>query len=346
KKCKTESQTHFKSFALETYADNAGLQAATPLLVRAMDDEFKSYRMGAINYTIEKSGPSGPWVSELAKTKNPEVQAEIIFLLASLEDKSTITSLRKYLENPDAGVRSEAVSAIARLVGSATVEDMVLHILKYPEEPDLTAAKSALLSVAGAKEIKSITGRISGADYPAKVVFMEILAEKGSPEFFTVLMDNARDENQDVRYAAIKGLKSVVTSQNLGTLLDFLDEDHDSLSTAEIQAAIIQSVQLSDDKTKQLDIVLSAMEEAGDIISFIPVLAGVGGEKSLITVKNIYANRGNKTKEQALQALISWSDDAAIPVLLDICKNTGSEDALNGYIRQVDKSSHTPDQKL
>ncbi|GAJ02936.1 unnamed protein product, partial [marine sediment metagenome] len=113
KKCKTESQIHFKSFALEIYADNAGIKAATPLLVGAMKNGYKSYRMGAINYAIEKSGPSGPWVSELANTKNPEVQAEIIFLLASLNDKSALPRLTKYLNSPDAGVRSEAVSAIS-----------------------------------------------------------------------------------------------------------------------------------------------------------------------------------------------------------------------------------------
>jgi len=154
KKCKAASQIHFKSYALEIYTENLGIDNAMPMLVKAMKDKNKSYRMGVINYAINKSSPSGPWVRELAATKNPEVQAEIIFLLASLEDKPAVSSIIKFLDSPDPGVRSEAVSAIASIEGSAAVDDIVSHLLKYPTEPDLTAAKNALLSAASTEDIK------------------------------------------------------------------------------------------------------------------------------------------------------------------------------------------------
>jgi len=346
KKCKAASQAHFKSYALAIYADNVGLEDAMPMLVKAMKDDHKAYRMSIIHYAIDKSSPADPWVKELAITKDPEIQSEIIFLLGALEDKTTLSTLIKFLDNPQAGVRSEAVGAIASIEGSSAVDEIVSHMFKYPAAPDLTAAKSALLSIANSEDLKPFIHKIPGAPDPVKVVFIELLAEKGSPEFFGMLMANARSESKDVSYAAIRGLQRVATDNNLTTLLDFLSEDHDDLSTVEIQKAIISSVNSSDNKKKHVDMVLSGMGKAEDKTTYIPVLAGIGGEKSLNSVKDLYDHSNGESKELALKALVNWSDGTVIPILADICKNTGSEPAFRGYVQQVDKSKHFPEQKL
>jgi HEAT repeat protein len=346
KKCKSESQVHFKSYALETYADNTGINDAMTLLVGAMKDMQKYYRMAAINYAMEKSSPAGPWIIELDKTKYPEIQSEIIFLLASLKDKSAVPSIVKYMDSPDAGVRSEAVRAVASMEGSAAAKKIVSHLLKYAADPDLSVTKTALLTTAGTEDLKPYIGDIKGAPDPVKVVLLEILAEKGSPDFFEVLIEYSRNDNKDVGYSAVKGLKSVASAKNLETLLEFLDEVHDARWTVEIQLAIIASVNMAENKSKHIDKVLSSMEEATDKSDYIPILSGVGGEKSLKSVKYTYDNGQEKTKDLALQALVGWADETAIPILFDICKNTGSEPAFNGYVRQVIKSGQTPDQKL
>ncbi len=346
KKCKSESQVHFKSNALQIYADNAGVSAAMPMMVGAMKDKYKSYRMSAINYAMEKSSPAGPWISELDRTKNPEIKSEIIFLLASLKDESALPSIVKYMDSPEADVRSEAVSALASIEGSAAAGRIVNHMLKYAVEPDLSVAKTALLSSTNSENIKPYVESIPGAPDPVKVVLLEILAEKGSPDFFEVLMDYSRNENKDVSYSAVKGLKNVVTEKNLEALLDFLGEDQDPQWTAEIQQAIISSVNMAEDKSEYIDKVLSSMENAADKIDYIHVLSGIGGEKSLKTVKYTYDKSQGETKDLALQALVGWTDGTAIPYLFDVCKNTGSEPAFKGYVSQVIKSGHTPDQKI
>ncbi len=346
KKCKVPSTLHFKSYALEIYADNVGFDDALPQLVKAMKDENKAYRMSIIQYAITKQSPSNSWVKELAVTKDPEVKAEIIFLLASLKDQTTVSSITPFLDNPDPRVRTEAISAIASIQGSAAMDEIVSYLFKYSTEPDLKTAKNALLSIASAENMKPIVDRIPGAPEPAKVVFMEILAEKGSPDFFPVLMDNARGESAGVSLAAIKGLKRVATDKNLSSLLNFLGEDQDSLSTAEIQQAIIVAVNTSSDKKKQVEMVLSDMENAENRTSYIPILSGVGGQRSLNSVKKIYDSGQDEVRDLALQALVNWSESAVIPILFDICQKTGSELAFGGYVEQVNRSMLPADQKL
>ncbi len=346
KKCKSESQVHFKSYALQLYADNAGINAAMPMLVRAMKDDNKTYRMSAINYAVEKSSPAGPWISELEKTTDPVIKTEILFLLASLKEKSAVPAIVTLMDSPDAGVRCEAVGALASIEGSAAAGKIVDHMLKYPAEPDLGAAKTALLSSTGGDDIKPYIEIIPGAPDPVKVILLDLLAEKGSPDFFKVLMEYSRNENRDVSSSAIKGLKNVVTEANLDVLLDFLGEDHNLQTTAELQRAIISSVNMAEDKGIYIDKVLSSMENAENKIDYIPVLSGIGGEKSLRTVKYTYDNSQGETKDLALQALVGWSDGSAIPYLFDICHTTGSEAAFNGYVNQVVKSGHTADQKI
>jgi len=346
KKCKHGSQVHFKSYALQIYADNAGISASLPMLVEAMEDENKSYRMGAINYAVEKSSPSGPWITELDRTKAPEIQTEILFLLASLKDESALPSIVKYMDSPEAGVRKEAVSALASIEGSAAAGKIVNHMMKYGAEPDLSAAKTALLSSTNARDIKPYVESIPGAPDPVKIILLEILAAKGSPDFFEILMDYSGNENKEVSYAALKGLKNVVSEKDLEALLGLLAEDHEPKWIAEIQQAVITSVNMAEDKSKSINRVLSSMENARDKIDYIPVLSGIGGEKSLKTVKLTYDNSQSGTKDLALQALVGWTDEAVIPYLFDVCKTTGSGSAFNGYVSQVIKSGHTPEQKL
>ena len=346
KKCKAESQVHFRSHALQIYADNVGITAAVPLLLGAMKDKHKNYRMSSINYAMEKSGPAGPWINLLDKTKNPEVKSEILYLLASLKDKAALPQIVTYMDSPEADVRCEAVSALASIEGSAAAGKIVKHMMKYAAEPDLSVAKSALLSSANTEDITPFVEDVATAPDPVKVVLLEVFADKGSPAFYETLVDYARNENKEVGYAAVSGLKKVVTEKNLDALLDFLDENRDPAWTAEIQQAVISSLKAVEDKSIYIDKVLSSMENASDKINYIPVLSGIGGEKSLKTVKHTYDHSRDETRELALQALVGWTDQTAIPYLFDVCKTTGSDPAFRGYVSQVIKSDQTADQKL
>jgi HEAT repeat protein len=346
KKCKSASQVQFKSFALKVYSDNTEIEDAVHLLVSTMKDENISYRMSVINYAISKDSPSGPWVEELAKTKNPVVQAEIIFLLGSIKDKPTLTTFTKYLNAPDAMVRIEAIGAIASIGGSAAADIMVTHMIQHPAEPDLSAARSAILSIASTKDIKPFISKISGYPDPVKIVFMELLAEKGNPDFFNILMEFAGSEAQDVSLSALKGLKNVALEENMGELMRLLGEDMDALSTAEVQQAIISVIEMTADKNKYRDLLFSQVEQEEDMIKYIPVLASLAGNKCLEAIIAIYNDSQGESKGLALDALSNWPDGAALSKLYDIYENTGSESALNGYIIQVNKSNPTPDQKL
>jgi HEAT repeat protein len=102
KKCKDDSQLHFKSQALALYVENSGTGNAMPGLLKAMKDGNKAYRMIAVDCAIRMGGPAAPWISKLEKTKDPEVRAEIIYLLGGLQDRSALPAIRKGLDDPDA----------------------------------------------------------------------------------------------------------------------------------------------------------------------------------------------------------------------------------------------------
>ncbi|KPL08684.1 MAG: hypothetical protein AMS26_24250, partial [Bacteroides sp. SM23_62] len=101
KKCKSASQSHYKSSALIIYADNTSIPGALPLLTGAMKDPDKNYRMSALNYAIESGSPAAPWIVELTSARDEEIQAELIFLLGALKDKSTVSALIPFLDSPD-----------------------------------------------------------------------------------------------------------------------------------------------------------------------------------------------------------------------------------------------------
>ena len=346
KRCKSGSQVHFKSSALQVYADNVGMDAALPLLIRAMGDGSKAYRMAGIQYAIEMKSPAGPWIRELEKNKNTEVQSEILYLLSSLKDPSAKPAVVKAMDHPDGAVRAEAVLALASIEGSGATGRILAHLLKYPTAPDLGAASLALQTTAKMEDMKTLAGSLPGAEDQVKIALLEILAAKGSNEFFGVLLEYTGNENPEVGFSAVRGLKNVVTGEDLEILLDLLARIQDPEWKGEVQQAIISSVNEAGDKKAHIQRVLTSMKNSSDEIDYIPILSGVGGEASLKTVKQTYDNSQGETRELALQSLINWSDGTAIPHLYDVCRNTGSVPAFNGYVRQVAQSGHTTDHKL
>jgi len=60
KKCKDPSQMHFKTAALLIYLDNSGMQDGMPLVVKAMKDPDKAYRMSLMQYAMHNPGPVEP----------------------------------------------------------------------------------------------------------------------------------------------------------------------------------------------------------------------------------------------------------------------------------------------
>ena len=203
KKCTAPEQVHFRNAALITAADSESMEKSIHLLLNAMKEDNKVYRMTAIRYAAKNNTPVNPWISELKSIKNSEVKAEILSLFGMLKSDETVVILNSYLDDQDSTVRQQAVLSLALIKHGEAVPDILKYNISFPQEPDSKTAKAALLQTVSLDLLPLLTKELDNAPEGAKVVLIEVIAARSDPESFDILYDQISHTGA-VRSAALK----------------------------------------------------------------------------------------------------------------------------------------------
>jgi HEAT repeat protein/predicted GNAT family N-acyltransferase len=349
KKCTTPEQVHFKSTALITAAGNESIEKSVSLLVDAMKDKNKPYRMTAIRYAAANNTPVNPWVSALNSTKNNEVKAEILSLFGMLKSHETVNIVSSYMDDPDAAVRKQAVLALALIKKSEAVPSIVRYTLSYPVEPDSKTARAALLQTVGIEQLPLITAALDGAPEGAKVVLIEVIASRGDPGSFDILYAQIAQTGA-VRTASLKNLYLVSDQGDLGDLIKLFDQLEDKDEMAAIETALVAAINRGPHRGVTTQALLLHAAISFSVEKYIGVLAKVGGKEALEAVYESYGSGDEDTRQRAFTGLIKSNDIYAASPLYEICSQSAitkeKEAAFRSYVRIVSSSTLPDDQKL
>ena len=349
KRCKGPEQVHFRIRALTIKAGGDQIENTVPILVDALKSENKQYRMAAINFAAKNRSPVAPWVTALNSSKNSEVKSEILYLLGQLAVESTPDAVRDHMNHDDAMVRQQAVKSLVLIEKDGAIKDIINYLLAYPSHPDTETAKAALLQAAGNEHVKLLIQVLQDAPDKAKIVVLEVIAEKGNSDHFKVLFDQIA-QGGPVGSSALAHLYRVSSYDHLNELMilfDRLEEDDERLH---IEKALVVSMNQSENKSEATRSLMSFVTENSTIQKYIGVLAGVGGEDAMRSVYTAYTEGDDDTKKAAFGALVNSNDIFAAKALFEICSGENSADektqAFRSYVRIVSRSSEPDDQKL
>ncbi len=349
KNCKTAEQMHFMCGALTTGAGNYTIEEAVPYLVKAMESDHKAYRMAAINYAATYNSPAEPWYPTLESTKSSEVKIEILYLLGQLNRKRSANLVTGYMKDPDPAVREQALKSIALIRKNEAVPHIVKHLIDYPAPPDTDAAKAALLQGVVKDLIPLLSYQMQNAPDGAKVVLIEVIAEKREAKSFNLLYDQIGEEGQ-VRSASIAKLYKVSSHEHLEVLMKLFDQLDDEDEQLQIEKALVESINSSPDRAAATQKLLSHASQSSSTSNYIGVLATIGGKEALDAVYSEYMSGDEATKERALDGLFKSDDIFATRAMFEICSKNPEEaireEAFKNYVRVVNGSSLPDDQKL
>jgi hypothetical protein len=347
--CKTAEQVHFMCNALTTGAGNYSIEEAIPYLLKAMQSDVKTYRMAAINYAATHHSPVEPWYPALESAKSSEVTIEILYLFGQLNRKRTANMVTGYMKNPDPMIREQALKSIALIRKNEAVPHLVKHLIDYPSPPDSDATKAALLQGVNKELIPLLVYQIPDAPEGAKVVLIEVIAEKREPSSFQIIYDRIGDAGA-VRTASIANLYKVSSIEHLPALMDLFDQLEDEKELSHIEQALVESINSSPDKTASTLALLSHASESSNTGKYIGVLATVGGKAALDAVYAEYMSGDVSTKERAIDGLFKSDDVFAASAIYEICVSNQEEgiraEAFRNYVRLVSRSTLPDDQKL
>jgi HEAT repeat protein len=349
KKCSAPEQIHFKSAALLTAAGNESIEKSVTLLVEAMKDKNKPYRMSAIRYAAANNTPVNPWISALDKSKNSEVKAEILSLFGMLQSHETVNVISGYMDAPEAPVRQQAVKALAQIKKSDAVPAIITYTLSYPDAPDSETARAALLQTVGIDQLPLLTAALDGAPEGAKVVLIEVIAAKGDPDSFDILYAQIAQSGA-LRSTVLKNIYMVSEQGDLGNLMKLFDQLEDTGEIAAIETALVAAINRGSHKEVSTQALLLHAANTFTIEKYIGVLAKVGGKEALEAVYESYSTGDQDTRLRAFSGLIKSDDIYAATPLFEISSQSDNakekEAAFKNYVRIVSSSSLPDEQKL
>jgi HEAT repeat protein len=344
-------ESHIPCTAISILVDILGERAFADLL-QAVESPNQELRARALELAHRIPGEeyTAQWIAKIEDV-SPEVQAQIITMLGDHGDKTALPILMERLESHMKIVRLAAIPAVSKLGKSEVLENLV-PLFQSDEEDEVASVKQALLGFPGHLVVPAAVKAMEEVPSLSKVALIEILSDKGAKEHADVVFALAKSEDSKVRRAALSGLESLVTEEDLPRLIRLLLEATDSRDIRLMQNAIVAGSNQIEEKERRADLLLAALKIADEDrqADLLRPLSRIGGQKAFKAVVAKTKSEISKIQNVAISVLSEWPEFDAAEKLFEICSHTEDQKhlllATQGYTRLVHGSDLDEGDKL
>lgn len=310
-------------------------------ILKALNDDDRQVRVTALDLA-ETYGGNGieSVVAQKYSKVDDEAKVDIVRWLGVREAKSEIDVVKDAIEdNGNSGdeLALAGIEAAGKIGGNDALEALVDAL----EGNYGDAAKSALLAFNG--DVND--GIVEALDSENKETVKRALAiasEREIHEAYDKVKGLTGSNDEDVSKAAYDALGGVARSENFGEIADMLETSSGG-KTASLQKAAGMSIE-RESASGRYEMIEKRMEESGKRQLYYPLLAEVGNDEALESLKKEY-NTGEK--EAAMDALEKIDNEDVIGTLYELAtENPAKKDALlNRALTLTKKSKKTNEQK-
>ncbi|HEX5025485.1 MAG TPA: family 16 glycoside hydrolase [Agriterribacter sp.] len=344
-------QVHTQTAALKILVDIQG-ENSTALLTSAMKDKNAEYRAAALQFARPylNENTVTQWTNAFNKADNV-VKAEIITMLGDKEVASASPIAMESLQSKDEDVRLAAITAGARIDQEKALPAL-LNVLKTGNAEEIAAVKTSLLSMKGDGVVPAVAEAIPGATPAGKAALIDVLGERAARSRIKDVLPLINSPDSTVRKSARVAAGNMLTPIQLPQLYPLLLAAKTPEDVNDMQQLIIAGLSGMNNSDQRSTFVLAQLEKApaNKKYLFYNVLSGIGGKQGLETVLNAYASGNHQTKTEVINALSNWKDGLATAQIYQVVQQEGKGEyantAMEGFIKQISISDHTPDQKL
>jgi HEAT repeat protein len=342
----SDDRLHNYSGALAVYAKYFGYEAM-PLLLKAVDNNDKAFRMAALNIAKETGdiAATREWMNK-AQSVSPEVKAEIINMLGRRGDPLVRRFLSENLNSPSSDLRKEAISALVKLEGKEAVPQLITHLVNGNDVPE---TKNALLQLLDREHLKPVAAGLTQTSGNVKAALVDLIAAKSGEEYFRDILNLTKSGNQEEKESAFNALKNVSSADNLNELINLLLSVNNEKEIGQVQAAVVAAAKGVQSEKTENGKILQSLKNSSNKERIIAILPEIGGDIALKTVTEYFNNSTGVIKQAAFDALTNWKEYQAAAALYEICKsNSGNyqKQAFESFVRLVRPANLPDDQKL
>ncbi len=331
---KKKVNSNVRTGALTALFAAEGTKAA-PVLVKAMSDPDRQYRVAALRQ-------STPWMNGeiLGKLgaiavagKTPvEVKTDIVNWIGANKYDSMIAVVADNINSDNEELIDACFMAASRLGGDRALELLMAQLAKDDKGRSEKAYK-ALLSFNGdiRPSVLSVLAGNRSDDMTRKAMRLASARriKEAAPRVMELLSSDGLSNDA---YAALSGVVAPAQIPDLCRLLETVPVSRRSM----IQVAIVVALgQLP--VSEQFAAIKSAFEASSDKVIYYPALAATGGPEAVAALLEGYNEPS--TRESALEALLALDSSDVIEPLYEIALDNESANAaaLKRYARMVGK---------
>lgn len=265
-----------------------------------------------------------PALAAKLSTWDAFTQAAVIAAMARRGDAAATSAVLKATAHEDAKVRMTALEALGFLPGTIETMTTLTKIAAGNASVESKTAKASLARLNGPALNAAILSGAERGETILRIVFIEQIALRGLNEGLPLLLKLRTDSDVTVRAAAVSALGELAPPADNKIVLDWAISATDANEQARALRALVNIMLRNPDVVGRGATLYAAMETAPAELALrlLPALGRIGGAPSAASAGKLALSADLKLSEAATAALVRWSDDTAITVLVSVAERT------------------------
>ena len=298
-------------------------------------------------------------IRELAPTSAKQLAAEmprvsaagqvrILAALAARDDRSALPVFTAALNSTSPAVRVAALEGVG-LIGDASQVPLLAKVAAGDDETAKAAARASLVRIHGDGVDPALVALLSGTEPKIELEAVRAAGDRGLTAAAPALLKLARDADESVRRAALRGLRTTASTAEISGLVAVLVNPVQSDDRAEAVRSLAAILRRND--PSRIQDVIAAYKSAGDAdtrAALMDTMGQSGNPQSLDTLRAALGGPNAETKRAAILALTAWPNDGPATDLIETARIAAAPAhqilALRGALRLIGLpgSSRTP----
>jgi hypothetical protein len=177
----------------------------------------------------------------------------------------------------------------------------------------------------------------SRTESPVRVNAIQTIINRRQTEAIPALLTVVKDKNSNVRQAAYKALGVLSGQKELATMVSMLKAAKSNSDRAAVERAMIATVTRLEEPDATP--VIKGLANTDDAVKphLLTVLSRIGGQPSLLAVRNQLSSSNAEIKKATIRALANWPSPEPLADLIKLARSerdsTNHVLALRGYIK-------------
>ena len=265
-----------------------------------------------------------PALAAKLSTWDAFTQSAVISAMARRGDAAATSAVLQATAHEDAQVRMAALEALGFLPGTIETMTALTKIVAGTAAVESKVAKASLTRLNGLGLNAAILSGAERGETVLRVVAIEQIALRGLNEGLPLLVKLRTDLDVAVRAAAVTALGELAPPADNKIVLDWAIAATDANEQARALRALVSITLRNPDVVGRGATLYAAMETAPAELALrlLPALGRIGGSPSAASAGKLALSADLKIAEAATTALVRWTDDTAIPVLVSVAERT------------------------